>query len=95
MWLVICLYTAIARLEAELDDLSLAGDLHDVETKIVSHSREPLAEDTRQQITDRLNEALHPFGQHVKLAVLESCRSVAVYFVCSLLEGLATSGVNK
>jgi len=60
----------------------------DVETTIVSQSREPLSEDTKQRITDTLNEALSPFGQHVKLAVLETRRSIAVYFICSSSQGL-------
>jgi len=81
-------YAAIARLDAELDDLSLDGDVRDVETEIVTQSREPITEELKQRIVETLNEALSPFGQHVKLAVLESRGSIAVYFVCSSPEGL-------
>jgi len=86
MPLVAC--AAIARLDAELDDLSLVGDLHVVETEIVTQSRQPMTDELKQQITDKLNEALSPFGQHVKLAVLETRRSIGVYFICSLPDGL-------
>jgi len=83
---LVVLCTAIACFDADLD--FPVGDLRDVETEIVSQSREPMPDELKQQITEKLNEALRPFGQHVKLAVLETRSSIAVYFICSLPEAL-------
>jgi len=83
---VFCLVSVVVGADAELEESSVDG-VSQTEDRIVSQWRE-ISADEQNQLRERFDEILRPFGFETSLVVIRRANSIALYFLCMTLAAL-------
>ena len=75
-------------MDAELDEAP-GHDVSQCEDKIISQWREVSA-DEKNQMQERVDEILRPFGFETRLLVMDRAKSIALCFICLTLTALTS-----